>query len=299
MVFFKKYILLSLVIFSQLITTKDNPYNKTYYAVDFDRGMASCHDFLTCYTQLLEHPVEGPRLKLFRDHYTKNLFSIVKPSPTPKIPKIIHQIWLGSPYPERFRKLQQTWLDEHPDWEFRVWTDADIDSFPFTNKQFFDKTSNYGEKADIWRYEILYQIGGLYIDIDVECLKAFDILHHTYNFFVGLEPAPCGGPLANCVIGASPGHPILNRIIEEIAQRRHEENIYDRTGPRLLADIVYEMLEDAPGINIVLPSNYFCPFGIGHDPKTRWWVRPESFAAHYWMKTWDGGLAVPEWIKGV
>ena len=33
-----------------------------------------------------------------------------------RIPKIIHQIWLGSPLPERYKQWQRTWTDNHPDW---------------------------------------------------------------------------------------------------------------------------------------------------------------------------------------
>ena len=35
----------------------------------------------------------------------------------------------------------------------------------------FERAINPGMKSDIFRYEILKQIGGLYVDTDFECLK--------------------------------------------------------------------------------------------------------------------------------
>jgi len=70
------------------------------------------------------------------------------------IPKIIHQIWLGSPLPEKYKQLQKSWLKYHPDWHYYLWTEKEIAAFGLTNQALYDATSNYGEKSDIARYEI-------------------------------------------------------------------------------------------------------------------------------------------------
>ena len=36
--------------------------------------------------------------------------------------------------------------------------------------------NNFGEKSDILRLEILYQMGGIYVDMDFECLQNMDNL---------------------------------------------------------------------------------------------------------------------------
>ena len=48
-----------------------------------------------------------------------------------RIPKIIHQIWLGGALPQKYYAMQKTWQEHHPDWEYRLWTDADLPTFPF------------------------------------------------------------------------------------------------------------------------------------------------------------------------
>jgi hypothetical protein len=64
------------------------------------------------------------------------------------------------------------------------------------------------------RYAILLEEGGIYIDHDVECIKALDPLQEEHDFFCGLEPL---GPtiLSSSVnptphlLAASQQHPIL------------------------------------------------------------------------------------------
>ena len=43
------------------------------------------------------------------------------------IPCVFHQIWVGADaLPDEFRALQETWTRHHPDWELRLWTDANL-----------------------------------------------------------------------------------------------------------------------------------------------------------------------------
>lgn len=55
--------------------------------------------------------------------YERNMpFVLIRQEKT-KIPKIIHQIWLGSPLPQKFKKLQASWIKMHPEWTYILWTD--------------------------------------------------------------------------------------------------------------------------------------------------------------------------------
>ena len=76
----------------------------------------------------------------------------------PLIPKIIHQIWLGSSLPEKYKRFQQSWKKYHPDWTYILWSEKEIEEFGLKNKKIYDKTKNLGQKSDIARYEILYRI---------------------------------------------------------------------------------------------------------------------------------------------
>jgi len=73
----------------------------------------------------------------------------------------------------------------------------------------------YGAKSDIARYEILYRIGGLYIDTDFECLKPFDIFNHCCDFYSGVAFDE-NVVLFIGLIGAAPGHPVLGTCIADM-----------------------------------------------------------------------------------
>src|SRR5690348_12425526 len=67
--------------------------------VDFDVSMGKgSHEFDVIFTN--ENDVA--RYQLFKSLYTDNLPSKVISSQTPKIPKIIHQIWLGPKTPPAY-----------------------------------------------------------------------------------------------------------------------------------------------------------------------------------------------------
>ena len=39
-----------------------------------------------------------------------------------KIPKIIHQIWIGpKPLPNQYKEFSQKMIEMHPDWEYHLW----------------------------------------------------------------------------------------------------------------------------------------------------------------------------------
>ena len=140
-----------------------------------------------------------------------------------KIPLVIHHIWLGSELPTGFQAFVASWHSIHKDnWTFRLWTDRDVDGFGIRNKAAFDAASNFGEKSDIWRYEILHRFGGLYVDTDFECIRPIDKLHRQFEFYTGISNTGTV-ELNNGLIGAVAGHPILKALINSIAdQHKHD-----------------------------------------------------------------------------
>lgn len=89
--------------------------------------------------------------------------------------KTIHQIWDDNNVPEYSIPWTQSWKDNHPDWEYKLWTNEQCrqligDKF----KWFLPTYDNYEftiQRADAIRYFILYEFGGLYCDLDIWCAK--------------------------------------------------------------------------------------------------------------------------------
>ena len=167
---------------------------------------------------------DSRRLEFFRRH----LQSIKESRPCQGVPKVFHFIWLGPhPFPKDSKYRLTKWKERHPDWAFKFWTDLErvapiegmetcfIRNFAFQilgNE--YDFCENFGERAKILAYEILFHEGGVYVDHDVLPLKSFDALNAQHDFYCGLEElAP--SVLSTSVIpsthlmGAKAHHPIL------------------------------------------------------------------------------------------
>ncbi|KAJ3089873.1 hypothetical protein HK102_005258 [Quaeritorhiza haematococci] len=83
-------------------------------------------------------------------------------------------------HPQRFQKWSESWRTNHPNWEYRLWTDADNRAFVANHYPWFlstfDSLPRNIHRADAVRYLYLHKYGGVYADLDVESLKNLDNL---------------------------------------------------------------------------------------------------------------------------
>jgi len=305
---------------------KQTPERLPFDYVDFDYSMKAGAMIDKCdrYTRFLNRygkkmhqlilDLDMTNLEIrhfFRELFEKNnLSSERKKNSSSGVPKVIHQIWLGGQLPKKYKMLQETWRHNHPDWEYRLWTDKDIEDFDLYNKELFDKGINFGEKANILRYEILYRFGGLYVDTDFECLKPFDVLNENYEFYCGL--GPCSGALYinNALIASVPGHPILEYCIKNMKKNlflwKDKLNSIPkglrnsvRCGPSYFTKSFLKILKKHEGTAIydnviAFPTTYFYPISVQHCQrgiKLEELIKQlsdhiESFGVHYWEGTW-------------
>ncbi len=225
--------------------------------------------------------------------YNRN-FSLANKSVS-KLPKKIHQIWLGSKFPAKYKKWVDSWEQFNPDWEYRLWTDADLQESQvhIADWKKFNSIKNMGQKSDYLRCHILNQFGGLYIDTDFECLRSFDTLSYA-DFLVGIayDPRPV---LSNSIIGSIPHHPILEKAVHLLDRLDIQDitvsNIFETTGPyfftKCFFDVVGEYMEGV----VPLTPGYFYPFPNekGLEDRRKYgknYVKDYSYAIHYWGMTW-------------
>jgi hypothetical protein len=271
-------------------STRKDPRIPAGFGVDFHDSMK--HGFAYNYETIERDPFLQ-KIKAIYEHYAVN---DVQYSEKPRIPKIIHHIWLGSALPEKYKAWQRTWFKHHPDWQYMLWTQKEIDEFGLHNRAQFDNAQTYGEKSDIARYEILYRIGGVYTDTDFECLQPMDVFHHCCDFYAGLEGTTA--VIGNSIIGSVPGHPILKRCIETLRGAQEGERgwqyVVERTGPGHLTKCVKEeiMNSELPKSRVIIfPACYFFPwYPVRPEPRPIENVirslRPETFALHLWESSW-------------
>jgi mannosyltransferase OCH1-like enzyme len=229
----------------------------------------------------------------FKKQWEEYAFAALTDCSMLRIPKILHQIWIGDGVPVELQGFQTAWIIMHPDWEYYLWTQHNIDALPLINRTYIDNAQNPAEKADLLRIELLYFLGGVYVDMDCEPLVPLDVLNYMYDFFVGIHPLDTGlVKLGSAIIGSCPGHPILKACIDGIpanyANPALENSITCKTGPVHLTRQFIVHANKHGLRDCALPAPYFYPLGATQDyyaPDA--WKKIGAFSVHHWAKTWN------------
>jgi mannosyltransferase OCH1-like enzyme len=234
-----------------------------------------------------------------------------------QIPHIIHQTWKDEQLPISMRKLAETWKRKHPGWEYRLWTDTQNRDFLSTYYPAFllryDLYPYDIQRVDAIRYFVLYTLGGLYVDLDIECFRSVEELLSKHECLFGLEPQEhCEihkqhRIIGNALMATAPRHAFFRAIIEDLESynppQDHRNNvILQTTGPFMLAR-VYDGCRPS---NVTLcPSKFFYPLSVyeleetvqeGWNEIHRRKLR-DAFAIHYFAGTWwrSEMSRSPEW----
>mmetsp|Transcript_34994 Transcript_34994/g.57254 ORF Transcript_34994/g.57254 Transcript_34994/m.57254 type:complete len:333 (-) Transcript_34994:110-1108(-) len=180
------------------------------------------------------------------------------------IPCIIHQTAKTHTLKEQEAKWAQTWKDMNPKCEYKLWNDTEI-------AELAQKVSpkiiwpiweglHPVQRADVFRYLVLWHQGGYYADVDVSCKKPIDQykLPEATNMIVGYEfghrfpewqraqiKFARTEQFQQWFIASAPGNPVLRRCLELIRQRYtwKVESTLELTGPGVFSDAVHEFLE--------------------------------------------------------
>ena len=112
------------------------------------------------------------------------------------IPKIIHQTWFDNnkTLPTIFDKMIQESKKINQNFEFKLWTDDNIEEFLSNNYkelyEIYSKNILGVQKSDLARLAIIHYYGGIYIDLDILILKNLnDLFDFNKNLlYISYEP---------------------------------------------------------------------------------------------------------------
>lgn len=162
------------------------------------------------------------------------------------IPKIIHQTFGTRELPEALRQNVTALQEKNPGWEHRFYDDKAVEAFILS--QYGDEVlaaylridPTYGAaRADLFRYLVIYKIGGIYLDIKSSFSCPIDEVIHGDEEFIasqwsnqkgeryegfGLKPQVAqfpGGELQQWHVIAAPGHPFLHAVLVAIFEGIH------------------------------------------------------------------------------
>ena len=198
----------------------------------------------------------------------------VRPPVRMKIPKILHQIWIGD-QSKRPARLMNTWKDMHPDWEYKLWTDHTC--WPELQHK-IDRMPEWNGKADCMRYMILEKEGGVFADADSECTRALTDEFLDHDVFASWENEDARpGLIATVCFGSRIGSAFMRNCIEWIKTHDIEgQRAWVSVGPGLFTEIA----KDYP-IKIY-PS---CTFIPDHFTGTKGKGDGSTYAKQYWGST--------------
>ncbi len=176
------------------------------------------------------------------------------------IPRIIHIIWVGdeSKRPNRFI---QTWRNQHPDWEIKIWGNAELNGRAWINGHHMAEMSKFewNGVADMMRWEILHEQGGILVDADSACVRALPEWMLECEAFACWENEHLRpGLIAAGYFGTIPGTPFVAALIERIRKQPSVVNrrAWESVGPLLLTEAWRELKYN----NLtVFPSHFFIP----------------------------------------
>lgn len=209
------------------------------------------------------------------------------------IPKIIHQIWLGTnPIPTEWMKTVEDFADKYG-YKYMLWKESSIgelgiDEFPGLSTLYDTFKKHLAGKADIIRLLVLYKYGGVYIDADTvimkpEQLNAF-LEKNRAGVFFGWEKLTSARTkklgnvdsqirntrkmIANGIIGSAAKHPFLKKLLLGAAENVQGYNTEERMqpwrviGPHYVTRAYHATRKEFPDIH-VYPMKYFYPLHWG------------------------------------
>ncbi len=176
------------------------------------------------------------------------------------IPKLFHFIWVGDES-KRPDNCIRTWRDNHPDWELRLWGNAELDGCPWRNAGHIAamRERELNGVADMMRWEILHEHGGIVFDADSVCARPLD------DHLLDCEAFACWeseiarpGLIAAGYFGYEAGNRFVGQIIEDIAASPTvvDRMAWETVGPLRLTEC-YRKFQYTP--LRIYPSHYFIP----------------------------------------
>lgn len=203
------------------------------------------------------------------------------------IPRILHFVFLNlgvNPMNPDHQTFVIGWLAKHPGWQVYFWTKDTIP--PLVNQKLYDSSECMGIRSDLVRYQVLYEHGGVYFDVDFKCLGSLEpfLDREVLLSWEGEFSPNTSGSLGNAVMGCVPGHPFFKRLLDNQVEyiKTHPGDAVEQTGP----NYVTRMYNDwTPKFETIENRRVFfpCHHDEPHETSANY---PEAVADHYWAGSW-------------
>jgi len=147
-----------------------------------------------------------------------------------------------------------------------------------------DSRGTFSNYSDEFRYKLLRDRGGWWIDLDMVCLQPFDF---TDEYVFAMEPDETIG---SGVIRVPAGSDLMTWTYERCISLGRKRRRWLITGPVLLREGVerFGLQKHARSPLVFMPIDW-SEWTAFLDPQREWNFGPETRALHLWNSLWDKG----------
>ena len=213
------------------------------------------------------------------------------------IPKIIHYIWFGEKdLPPMVKRCIQSWEKYCPDFEIKRWdeTNLDINKYKFAKDAYNAK--KFAFASDVFRFDVLFNEGGIYLDVDVELLRSLDDFLNL-SFFTGFEDEKFLAP--GLIMGSEANNFILKDILES-----YKRETFDKKNLKTVCKIMTNYFkcrfknfqdngttQELENKVEIFSKEYFCP----KDYKTgEINITKNTYSIHHYLASWLKPSTLPQ-----
>jgi hypothetical protein len=204
------------------------------------------------------------------------------------IPSTINYCWFGpGEIPDKCKNYMESWSKYCPSYEIVLWNENnyDVTKNPFIKKAY--EAGKYAFVSDYARLDIIYNNGGIYLDVDVELLKPLDDLLFQKGY-AGVEKDNYVN--LGLGFGAEKGLKIIKHLRDDyLGLTFNLEKMDEFTCPKIqtktlesygyVANGDYQIIE---GISI-FPQSYFSGTDYQFYIEN---IHKECFSIHHYEASW-------------
>lgn len=210
------------------------------------------------------------------------------------IPKKIHYCWFGrNPLTESAKKCIESWKKYCPEYEIIEWNENNFDLTENRYAREAYEQKKWAFVSDYARLKIVYEQGGIYMDVDVELIKPLDELTEL-DGYMGFEKEIDGQMwiATGLGFGARAGHPIVGALLkgyEDIPFIKEDGRLDTESCPgrntrtlRTFGLRLDNTKQEIDGI-IFLPTQYLAPVSYFHRKKE---ITEHTVSIHHYDGSW-------------
>ena len=206
------------------------------------------------------------------------------------IPKIIHYCWFGGkPKPKLAEKCIRSWKKYCPDYEIIEWNENNFDvaAAPLYVRQAYE-TGRWAFVTDYVRLKAMVEMGGIYMDTDVEVIKPLDP-YLKHKGFAGFEHPQ---RIQTGLLACEKGFPLFQEFIayyDTAAFFRNDGSQNTTTNVQVLTRLCekYGLRLDGSRQTVqdfeVYPTEYFCPVDFDTEKLCK---SKNTVVIHWFAASW-------------